>query len=201
MAWSTAPTGTMSHTARGLVSFPTNSAGEAVPIAFSFTSAATGSGSRLNTTHWWPPRNRRRTMLAPMRPRPIIPNCTPWPSLEDGCSERADRSVRSCSSRDRRRPGCTVRADVRAASDWPLELAIAPDQRIGRAVVLKLGLTCALELGNDPLGESLAQFHPPLIEGIDLPDRALGEDAVLVERDQLAEHSRRQTIEENSIGG
>src|SRR5262249_46485867 len=28
------------------------------------------------TTHSWPPRINRRTMLAPIRPRPIIPNCT-----------------------------------------------------------------------------------------------------------------------------
>jgi hypothetical protein len=25
--------------------------------------------------HWWPARISRRTMFAPMRPRPIIPSC------------------------------------------------------------------------------------------------------------------------------
>ena len=75
----------------------------------------------------------------------------------------------------------------RPVSVCALELAIAPDQRIGRAVVLELGLRRALELGDDALGERLAQLHAPLVERIDLPDRALGEDAVLVERDQLAE--------------
>ena len=48
----------------------------------------------------------------------------------------------------------------------------------------------SFELGNDPLGERLAQLDAPLVEGIDLPDRALGKDAVLVERDQLAERGR-----------
>ena len=53
--------------------------------------------------------------------------------------------------------------------------------------MLELGLRQALELGDDALRQNLAQLHAPLVEGIDLPDRALGEDAVLVERDELAE--------------
>ena len=55
-----------------------------------------------------------------------------------------------------------------------------------------LGSVGALQLGDDPLGQHLAQLHAPLVERIDVPDRALGEDAVLVERDQLAERCRRQ---------
>ena len=72
------------------------------------------------------------------------------------------------------------------------ELAVAADQIVGRAVVLELRLGRALELGDDALGQDLAQLHAPLIEGIDLPDRALGEDAVLVEGDELAQGARRQ---------
>ena len=53
--------------------------------------------------------------------------------------------------------------------------------------MLELGFRRTFELGDDPLGERLAQLHAPLVELIDLPDRALGEDAVLVERDQLAQ--------------
>ena len=36
----------------------------------------------------------------------------------------------------------------------------------------------------------LAQLDPPLVEGVDPPDRALGEDAVLVQGDQGAERAR-----------
>ena len=46
-----------------------------VPRAPSFASAFTASGERSNATHSWPPRCSRRTMLAPMRPSPIIPSC------------------------------------------------------------------------------------------------------------------------------
>ena len=41
--------------------------------------------------------------------------------------------------------------------------------RIGRAVMLELGLARALKLRDDALGQNLAQFHAPLIEGVDLP--------------------------------
>ena len=65
--------------------------------------------------------------------------------------------------------------------------------------MLELGLLRALELGNDPLGQRLAQFDAPLVEGVDLPDRALGEHAVLVERDQLAERGRRQALQQERV--
>src|SRR5262249_18386677 len=86
------------------------------------------------------------------------------------------------------------------ASVASLELAITSDQRIGRRVVFELRLGRTLELRNDPLGERLAEFHPPLVEAIDLPDRALGEDAVLVERDQLAERRGRQAFQHQGVG-
>jgi len=52
--------------------------------------------------------------------------------------------------------------------------------------MLKLWLGRAFQLRNDPLSKSFAELHAPLIERIDLPDRALGEYNVLVKRDQLA---------------
>src|SRR5580704_14190446 len=87
----------------------------------------------------------------------------------------------------------------RPVSIYALELAIAPDQRVGRAVMLELGFRGTFQLGDDPLGERLAQFHAPLIERIDLPDRALGEDAVFVERDQLAQRGRRQGVQQERV--
>ena len=47
------------------------------------------------------------------------------------------------------------------------------------------GLRRALEFGNDTLGKGFAEFHAPLVEGIDLPNRTLGKYRVLIKGDQL----------------
>src|SRR6185312_861273 len=57
----------------------------------------------------------------------------------------------------------------------------------------------ALEFGNDPLRQGLAELDAPLVKGIDLPEGALCEDAVLVKRDQLAKRGRRQAFKEKRI--
>ena len=75
MVLSTTAAGTISQIARGLSSFFTKSASEAAPTAFSSTNCLTALGERSKTTHWWPPLRSRRTMLAPIRPSPIIPSC------------------------------------------------------------------------------------------------------------------------------
>src|ERR1700753_1907341 len=72
------------------------------------------------------------------------------------------------------------------------ERAIATDQRVGGTVVVELGLACTGQFGDDALRQRLAEFDTPLIEGIDAPDRALYEDAVFVQRHQLAKRGRRQ---------
>ncbi|VTR70981.1 conserved hypothetical protein [Desulfosarcina cetonica] len=59
----------------------------------------------------------------------------------------------------------------------------------------------ALQLGGGPLGQDLAQFHAPLIEGIDVPDGALGEHAVLVERHQHSQGLRRQAFDQEGVAG
>ena len=61
------------------------------------------------------------------------------------------------------------------------------------------GLCLALEFRDNALGQHLAQFHAPLVERVDVPDGALGEHAVLVKGDQLAENFRRQPIGENCV--
>ena len=50
-------------------------------------------------------------------------------------------------------------------------------------------------------GEHLAQLDAPLVEGVDPPDRALREDAVLVEGDQRAERVRREPLGEDHVRG
>src|SRR3990172_8821547 len=161
MVWSTTAAGTISHTARGFSSFATRSASEAAPTAFSRASSCTACGARSKTTQWWPPARSRRTMFAPIRPRPIIPSCML-------CS--FERAVAR-----------------RAPSGGSLERSIASDQGVRRAVVAEPGLRLALELREDALRQHLAELHAPLVERVDLPDGALGEDRVLVERDELAE--------------
>src|SRR5215468_1151764 len=92
-------------------------------------------------------------------------------------------------------------APIRRASGASFQLAVAADQVVGGAVMLQHRLRCTLELGDDALGQDLAQLDAPLVEGIDLPDRTLSEDVVLVEGDQLAQRRRGQTVQQQSIGG
>ena len=47
----------------------------------------------------------------------------------------------------------------------------------------------AFKLRYDALCEFLTEFNAPLVKRVDAPDGALGEDAVLVEGDELAEGS------------
>jgi len=65
-------------------------------------------------------------------------------------------------------------------------------------VELRLGL--AFKFGNDALGENLSEFDAPLIEGIDVPDDALGEYAVFVERNELSQRCRSQPVHKDSVG-
>ena len=69
------PAGIITQATRGLVSFPTNSSSVGAPTAPSASSFLIESGNTSYTTQSWPSRIRRRTMLAPIRPSPIIPSC------------------------------------------------------------------------------------------------------------------------------
>src|SRR6185369_13880884 len=104
-------------------------------------------------------------MFAPIRPNPIIPSCM-VASLSRGFD--APRGSRAAVTRS-----------------MGLHAAIALDQRIGGAVVRELARNGSVELRQDALSKDLAELDTPLIERVDLPDHALGEDAVLVESDEL----------------
>src|SRR5437870_3511863 len=65
--------------------------------------------------------------------------------------------------------------------------------------MVELGLGLALKFLDNPLGQYFAKFHTPLVERVNLPDGALGEHAVLVEGDQLAEHVRRELLGEDRV--
>ena len=85
-----------------------------------------------------------------------------------------------------------------AASD--LHLPIPADQRIRAAVVFEVGLPCGFEFGDDALGEDFAEFDAPLVEGVDVPEDTLGEDAHFVEGDEAAEDGGGEFFGEDDIG-
>ena len=61
------------------------------------------------------------------------------------------------------------------------------------------GFRLALEFRDDALGQHLAKLDAPLVEGVDLPDGALGEDRMLVKSDELAESFRRQLVGQDGV--
>src|SRR5262249_31312732 len=84
------------------------------------------------------------------------------------------REASSGKSRDDRTAGYRVAC---RNPEWSLSLlrrAVAADQVIGRTVVRELRFALALQFGNDALRQHFAQFDAPLVEGIDVPDHALG---------------------------
>src|SRR5262245_57240093 len=78
-------------------------------------------------------------------------------------------------------------------------LAVAADPAVGRAVVARGA--GALELAGDALGEHLAELDAPLVERVDVPDRALHEHLVLVQRDQRAERFGREPLGHEQVAG
>src|ERR1700684_831365 len=81
-----------------------------------------------------------------------------------------------------------------------LLLAVAADVVVGGSIMLQPRVIRSLNLGNDVLGQHLAQLNAPLIEGIDLPDGALGEYRVLIERDQLAQRFWCEFFRQEDVG-
>src|SRR5208283_3458904 len=81
MVSSTTAAGTINHTARGFCSLLAKSCSEELPTAFSFANSSTLFGNTSKTTQLCPAFIRRRTMLAPILPRPTIPSCIDNPSL------------------------------------------------------------------------------------------------------------------------
>jgi hypothetical protein len=88
---STTAAGTMSHMARGFLSFFTRSSSETAAVAPSPATCFTDSALRSNATHWCPVFCSRRTIFAPILPSPIIPSCialAPRPSRFSGSAFR-----------------------------------------------------------------------------------------------------------------
>src|SRR5258708_40099067 len=81
MVLSTTAAGTINQIARGFSSLRTRSASEEAPTALSRAKSSTAFGDMSKTTHWWPPLIRRRTILAPILPNPIIASCMTYSPL------------------------------------------------------------------------------------------------------------------------
>src|SRR6516162_1093438 len=192
MLWSTTAAGTISQMARGFCSFFTRSANDDAPAAFSLTRSLTACAERSYTTHWWPFLMSRRTMLAPIRPSPIMPSCivvlTSW--LEPLLGESLRTGV----------PCRPPRVAITGVSCRAFHLPVTPDQVVGGAVVLECGRCRVFELRDDRLCQRLAQFNAPLVERVDVPDNSLGADDMLVERDQLAQRLGCQPVRQNGVG-
>ena len=62
------------------------------------------------------------------------------------------------------------------------------------------GRRLALQFGNNALGQHFAQLDAPLVERINVPNHALGEDAVLVKRDEFAKNFRREPVDQDHVG-
>lgn len=66
--------------------------------------------------------------------------------------------------------------------------------------MFQIGLSYGFEFGDDALGEDFAEFDAPLVEGVDVPEDSLGEDAHFVEGDEAAEDSGCEFFGKDDIG-
>ena len=57
----------------------------------------------------------------------------------------------------------------------------------------------AFDLADDLFSQHLTEFNAPLVEGVDLPDSSLREDAVLIQGDKLAERFGREFFQQNGV--
>src|SRR5665213_1285344 len=105
-----------------------------------------------------------------------------------------------CSDRDQSRAMNAVRAKF-LSRGFAFKFEITANQRVRRGIVPQWGRTWLFKLGNDALRQNFAQFHTPLVERIDLPDRTLCKDAVLVNRYEFAQHFRRQAPRQYNVRG
>src|SRR5262249_49658054 len=136
-----------------------------------------------------PPAASRGPRSTRLRPRP--PGSAPRPPSARGRRPRSGAHPRGAGGPCSRPcgPGRSFRVAwiLQAAGRRPApsllfpEPPVATDQAVRRAVVAERGLRLALDLRDDPLRQQLAELDSPLVEGVDVPDDALREHAVLVE--------------------
>src|SRR5512139_2602555 len=137
MVLSTAAAGTIIQTTLGFGRFIARSWSEEAPVAFSRTSSSTAFGDMSNATHRCPALRSRRTMFAPILPRPIIPSCIGDPPLRAYV------------------PSMGFPQLARDSAICAFHPPVAADQGIRGAVVPQDGLFPALQLRDDALRQRL----------------------------------------------
>ena len=81
-----------------------------------------------------------------------------------------------------------------------LELAVAANEVVGGRVVLQGRIPRGFDLGNDVLCQHFAQFHTPLIEGVDMPDCSLGKYRVLIEGYEFTQRFWSKFLRQQDVG-
>src|ERR1700722_13649012 len=159
MVLSTMAAGTISQMARGPLSFLTKSAREEAPTAPSRTSSSTAFGETSNTAQSCPPTNRRRTIFAPILPRPIIPSCikSSFYSLL-----------------------FAFRGSLGEHTQLISKLPIAANQPVSRTIMMEFWFRLRFEFRDDALGQYFPKFNAPLVKSVYIPDRTLSEDAMFI---------------------
>src|SRR6266850_2549115 len=107
-----APAGTITHATRGGRSAWTKSSSAVVPVAPSLAIALTPAGSDAYPTISWPPRIRRRAMLAPIRPSPTIPTCMESSSRLDGPAQQGQPGFHVAPEMHAQRPAPALLEDA-----------------------------------------------------------------------------------------
>ena len=65
--------------------------------------------------------------------------------------------------------------------------------------MIKSRFLLTFEFGDNPLGQLLAQFDTPLVERVDVPNRSLCKNTVLVESNELAESFGSELLDQNCV--
>ena len=73
-------------------------------------------------------------------------------------------------------------------------LPITSNEGIRRAVMTQVRFPLCRQFRGNPIGKHFAQFHPPLIEGIQVPDGPLHEHFMFIQGNQFSQHGRSQFI-------
>ena len=90
----------------------------------------------------------------------------------------------------------TGRMDIGSQGQWLFQFFGVINQTIRRAIVVVHHFVIG-ELWQDLLRDLFAVFHAPLVEAIDIPNNALHENFVLIQRNQFAQCVGRECVEHN----
>jgi hypothetical protein len=77
-----------------------------------------------------------------------------------------------------------------------------PEAVFSETLACKIGAILSLfKFGKDPFCQLFSQFHPPLVEAVDVPNDTLNEYLVFIKRNKGTQNSWRHLSKENRVGG